>query len=133
MNENDANVSFKREKFRLNCIYLNRICSIRKLFSYKFAKILKERTLLIDIDKSSINRNVKPADSYRANVSPIESQNFIFVGSISLIMAISYSGAWISKITNKTIDSEKYGLWRYWFLALILQLFWTFTNNTSSW
>ena len=121
--KNNANLSFKRVKSRPNSIDLNRINSIRNLFSIKFAKIVTEKTLLINIDESSINRNVKSVYSWGVKGLPIESQNSVFAGSVSLIMAICSNGAWISKVINETIDSENF----IWFIKVIIS--WLQSHN----
>ena len=121
--KNDANLSFKRVKSRPNSIDLNRINSIRNLSSIKFAKIVTEKTLLINIDESSINRNVKSVYSWGVKGLPIESQNSVFAGSVSLIMAICTNGAWISKIINETIDSENF----IWFIKVMIS--WLQSHN----
>ena len=121
--KNDANLSFKRVKSRPNSIDLNRINSIRNLFSINFAKIVTEKTLLINIDKLSINRNVKSVYSWGVKGLPIESQNSVFAGSVSLIMAICSNGAWISKVINETIDSENF----IWFIKVMIS--WLQSHN----
>ena len=121
--KNDVNLSFKRVKSRPNSIDLNRINSIRNLFSINFAKIVTEKTLLINIDESSINRNVKSVYSWGVKGLPIESQNSVFAGSVSLIMAICSNGAWISKVINKTIDSENF----IWFIKVMIS--WLQSDN----
>ena len=121
--KNDANLSFKRVKSRPNSIDLNRINSIRNLFSIKFAKIVTEKTLIINIDESSINRNVKSVYSWGVKGLPIESQNSVFAGSVSLIMAICSNGAWISKVINETIDSENF----IWFIKVMIS--WLQSHN----
>ena len=62
--KNKANLSFKRVKSRPNSIDMDRIKSIRSLFSIKFAKIVTWKTLLINVDESSINRKVKTSYSW---------------------------------------------------------------------
>ena len=71
--KNKANLSFKRVKSRPNSIDMDRIKSIRSLFSIKFAKIVTWKTLLINVDESSINRIVKTSYSWGLKGLPKES------------------------------------------------------------
>ena len=44
---------------RLNNANINKLNCIRTVFTIKFAKILDETTLIINIDQSSINRHIE--------------------------------------------------------------------------
>ena len=52
-------LSFKRVKSRPDNVNLQKIESIRKLFTVTLSKSISKNTLLINIDESSINRSVK--------------------------------------------------------------------------
>ena len=95
-----ANLSYKRIKPLLNNINLERVKIIRKLFAYKFTKLVSNKILIVNIDKSSINRRVSLKYSWGFKGSPIELKNSPFSGSVSLVLAICSNGAWISFITN---------------------------------
>ena len=66
---------------------------------------------------------MKTSYSWGLKGLPIESQNYSFAGSVSLILAICFKGSWISKAINDTINSENF----IWFikgqLASVSQLF----------
>ena len=60
-----------------------------------FTNISKEinmKTLLINIDESSINRFVKTNNSWGYKGKPIKWNNSLFTGSISWILAICSNG-----------------------------------------
>ena len=42
------------------------------LFAFKFSKLLNEETLIINIDQSSINRHIKPNNSWWLKGAEIE-------------------------------------------------------------
>ena len=94
---------------------MERINSIRNLFAIKFANFISKLTLFINIDESSINRDVKSNYSWGFKGFPIEVNNTIFADSASLIMAIWSDGSWISLIVNEAINSTKF----VWFLKIM--------------
>ena len=53
------NLSYKRIKPKPNNIDLVKLDLIRLQFAVKLAKSLNEETLTINLDQSSINRNIK--------------------------------------------------------------------------
>ena len=53
------NLSCKRIKPRPNNVDLVKLDLIRLLFAVKLAKSLNEETLIINLDRSSINQNIK--------------------------------------------------------------------------
>ena len=119
--KNHINLSFKRVKSRPRNINLDKIFSIRNLFAIKFSKIISKETLLINIDESSINRNIKSNYSWGFKGSPIEAQNAAIEGSVSMIMGICSNGSWINLIVNKTINSNYFE----WFLKIM----WNWLNT----
>ena len=127
MMKRDVNLSFKRVKSRPNNVDFKRVHSIRSLFAVKFSKIVSEKSLLINIDESSINKDVKIAYSWGIKGKPIESQNSSLAGSASIIMAICSNGAWISKVINKTINSDCF----IWFLKIMVD--WLQSHNYFEW
>ena len=80
-------------------------------------------TLLVNIDEWSINRNTKLKYSWGFKGFPIESQNTLFRGSISIVLAICSNGSFISFAINETINSENF----MWFLSIMNN--WLETNN----
>ena len=96
--KNHINLSFKRVKSRPSNINLDKIFSIRNLFTIKFSRIISKVTLLINIDESSINRNIKSNCSWGFKGSPIETQNVAIERSVSMIMGIYSNGSWINLI-----------------------------------
>ena len=95
-------LSFKRVKSKTSNINLDKIFSIRNLFTIKFTKIISKETLLINIDESSINRNIKSNCSWGFKWLPIEVRNAAIEGSVSIIMGICSNDSWINLIINKT-------------------------------
>ena len=68
-------LSFKRVKSRPTSINLHKINRIRSLFAVKLAKEISTDTLLINIDESSINRDVKTNYSRGYKGETIEVKN----------------------------------------------------------
>ena len=121
--KNGVNLSFKKVKSRPRNIDLLKIKATRNLFAIKFSKIISEKLLLINIDESSINRSVKNAYSWGVKGYPIECQNSVISGSASMIMAICSNGAWITLVTNETINSGNFT----WFLKILAD--WLHSHN----
>ena len=114
---------FKRIKQRPNNIDLYKVKLIRRLFALRFAKVVSEKTLIVNIDESSINRGISTKYSWGIKGIPIECRNSPFSGSISLVMAICSNGAWISFVLNETINSDNF----IWFLKILHQ--WLSSHN----
>ena len=62
---------------------------IRSLFAVKLTKSIDEQTLIINLDISSINRNIKTNRSWGLRDAEIDWKNWNFVGSTSMWMVIS--------------------------------------------
>ena len=65
-------------------------------------------TLIINIDETSINRHIKWNYSWSLKAQAKECTNSPFSGSMSIVMSIYSNGAWISNLTNQTIDGQKF-------------------------
>ena len=118
-----VNSSSKKVKLHSNNIDLSRIKLVRKLFALKFAKMVSKKTLMIKIDKSSINRSIMTNYSWELKVKPIESKNSPFSDPLSLIMAICSNGSWMSFMIDETIDSINF----IWFNSILHH--WIVSNN----
>ena len=70
-------LSFKRVKSRPTNINLQKINRIRSHFAVKLSKEISTDTLLINIDESSINRDVKTNYSWGYKGETIEAKKFI--------------------------------------------------------
>ena len=101
----DRNLSYTRCRSRPNN-NLSRVNSSRYLFTVRFSQIFGSRTLIINVDESSINRNTKLNYAWSVRNDPKEYQNTPFKGSISLVFAIFSNRAWYSILINSTINSE---------------------------
>ena len=121
-----VNLSYRKIKSRLVSINMNKIKMIRNLFAVKFSQFISKDTLLINIDESSINRNTKLQYSWGFKGVPIESQNSLFVGSVSMVMAILSNGSWINFVINETINSTNFN----WLLKILYN--WLKTKNFFS-
>ena len=108
----EMKLSYKRVKPRPNNVDLFRLNWIRKLFAVKIAKALSETTLLINMDQSSINRNMRSNRSLGFKGVEIESKNTNFSGSVSIWMTILSNGGWFWLLTSETINSEKIVLYK---------------------
>ena len=104
--KNKLNLSYKKVKPRPNNIDMNKLKWIRALFAFKFAKLLNEDTLIINIYQSSINRHIKSNRSWGLKGAEIESKNIIFANSYSLCMAILSNGSSFWLWTNQTITTK---------------------------
>ena len=81
--------TFKRVISRPNNIDLNKVQSCRKLFAIRFTQeIITTNTLIININESAINRNLKVCYSWRHKGVSIECKNISFIKSISLMIWI---------------------------------------------
>ena len=82
--KNKLNLSYKIVKPRPNNIEIEKLNCIRAVFAFKFADILDETTLVINIDQSSINRHIKANRNWGFKGVEIETKNLIFSNSTSL-------------------------------------------------
>ena len=57
--KSNMNLTYIRVKPRLNNVDLVKLDLTRKLFAVKIAKFLSETRLIINMDQSSINKNMK--------------------------------------------------------------------------
>ena len=105
----DCNLSYTRWRSRPNNIDLSKVNASRCLFSVKFSQAFDSKTLIINVDESSINRKVKQNYAWSERNNPKEYQNTPFKESLSLILAILSNGAWYSMLTNSTINSKLFG------------------------
>ena len=103
----DLNMSFKRVMPRPNSIDLNRVKVVRQKFVEKFLQEVTIKSLIINIDESSINRHIKTNYSWSLKGTNKEVVNSPFSGSLSMIMSICSNGSWIGFVTNTTINSQK--------------------------
>ena len=117
------NLRFKRFKWRPTNINLKKIDHIRSLFAVKFLKDASTRKLTINIDESSLNREIKTRYSWGLKGKPIEAKNWSFSGSISWILAIWSNGSWIWLLCNSSVDSSKF----IWFIKIMKR--WLEDNN----
>ena len=115
--------SFKRVKSRLVNVNLQRINEVRSLFAVVLSKEINLKTILINIDESSINRFVKINYSWGYKWKPIEWDNSSFTGFISWIRAICSKGSWLTLLTNQIINAENF----VWFIKILNN--WLNLNN----
>ena len=104
----DIKLSYKKIKSRPYNINFEKVRLTRILFSIKFTQIITNNTLLLNIDESSINRNLKTHYSWSLKGNKTEAKNSFIVGSASLIFGILSNGSSIGMITNGTINSLKF-------------------------
>ena len=122
--KNELKLTYKRVKPRPNNIDFSKIRSARVLFAVKFTQAVTTETLVINIDESSINRNLKNNYSWSMRGEINEAKNSPFVGSLSLVTAICSNGWWITMLTNETIDSTK-------FIVFIENLNWWLIDHSN--
>ena len=90
--KNELKLTYKRVKPRPNNIDFSKIRSARVLFAVKFTQAVTTETPVINIDESSINRNLKNNYSWSMRGEINEAKNSPFVGSLSLVTAICSNG-----------------------------------------
>ena len=112
------NLRFSRYKSRPNNADLQKLKISRSLFSVKFTQMLDNKSLIINIDESFINRNTKIDYAWNKKGDVKEYNNSSFIGSVSLILAILSNGACVAMIVNSSINSE---------------LFWEFIRYMKNW
>ena len=115
---NKAKIRYKKIKSRPSNVNFMKIGSTRRLFAVMFSKVINDNTLVINIDESSINRNLKSKYSWIFKGRSHEAKNVQFSGSLNVIMAIWSNGCWFSLFSNEAINSAKFVL---------------FINNFSKW
>ena len=104
----EMNLTYKKIKPRPNNVDLSMVNAKRQLFAIKFANFIEKDTLLINIDETWINRQIKNAYSWGLRGKQTEAKNSPFIGSINWIMAILWNGSWIWMLTNESINSIKF-------------------------
>ena len=104
--KNKFYMSYKRSNSRLKCFANRANFATRCLFSIKFASILNENNLSVDIDEWSIGRSCKSYYSWGPKGCNIECQNINVVGNICLYLAICLNGCWFILITQNNINSN---------------------------
>ena len=109
------NMTFKRVKSRPTSIDLQKINNVRSLFAIKYLKETNEKTLTINIDESSLNKEIKTKYSWGIKGKPLEVKNCSFTGSISCILAVCSNGSWIRLLWNSSVDSSKFT----WFIKIM--------------
>ena len=77
------------------------------MYIVEFLKSLAPKTLIINIDESSINRHKKMNYNWSTKWWLNESLNSNFSGLTSIWMAICSNGTWTAVLTNESIDSNK--------------------------
>ena len=111
----DMNMSYKRVKSRPININLKKINNIRSLFAVKYLKEISTNTLMINVDESSLNRDIKSNYSWGFKGKHIEAKNVSFSGSISWILAILSNGTWIWFLSSNSINSDSF----IWFIKIM--------------
>ena len=85
--------------------------------------MVSKKTLMVKIDKSSINKSIMTNYSWELKSKPIESKNSLFSDPLSLIMAICSNGSWMSFMIDETIGSINF----IWFISILHH--WIVSNN----
>ena len=95
----ESNLTYKKIRSRTNSVNINKLIAVRLLFIVEFYKILAQKTLIINVDESSINRHIKSNYSWSTKGNPAEWLNSPYTRSTSIYMAVC---------SNGTIDSVKF-------------------------
>ena len=111
----DLNMSYKRVKSRPTNINLKKINNIRLLFAVKYLKEVSTETLMINVDESSLNKEIKSNYSWDIKGKSIETKNISFTGSISWVLAILSNGSWIWFFGSSFVDSDSF----MWFIKIM--------------
>ena len=121
--KNDLILTFKKSLTRPNNVDFNRVKALRSMFWVDFADLLKDKSLIINIDEWTISRSTKINYSWSIKGGNKEVKNSPFIGSLSIILAILSNGKWFLLATDNTINSNI-------FCHFIKKLeYWVFKNN----
>ena len=88
------NLTFKLINSRASKVNLDRVKAIKLQFSLRFAKLIEDDTLIVNVDEAVISHNTKINYSWVKQGASGEVQNKNISGSISLLMAILNNGSW---------------------------------------
>ena len=100
-----CNLTYTRWKSRPNNVNMEKVQLSRSLFAISFSQILTSKTLIINIDESTLSRATKQNYAWSFKGYPKEYRNSSFKGFSWLIWTITSNGAWVSFILNSTINS----------------------------
>ena len=102
------NMSYRRCTNKSTNVDVPKLSILRMLFSFRIGKHINESTLMISIDETTFNHKVVNNKSWIIKGYSAELFNSKFVGSCSLIMAITSRGSYFGLITKGRIDSNIY-------------------------
>ena len=102
------NMSYRRCTNKSTNVDVPKLSILRMLFSFRIGKHINESTLMISVDETTFNHKVVNNKSWIIKGYSAELFNSKFVGSCSLIMAITSRGSYFGLITNRRIDSNIY-------------------------
>ena len=116
--KNAVGLRYKKIKSRPHNIDFAKIGCTRRYFALKFAQIVNKKHLIINIDESWFNRNLKNNYSWVLKGQTNEAKSIQFSGSWNIVMTIWSNGATFTLLSNEATDSVK---------------FWLFLENLNSW
>ena len=102
----DLRLSYKRCLSRPKIADINKIKLWRKLFSLKFLSDINPKSLIVNWDECSINRNTKLNYSWSVIGMNKEIKIASLTGSISIIMSIFSNGCWFAMLWNTNTNSQ---------------------------
>ena len=102
--KDDCRVSYRRLSSRPKYVENSNLLQSRALFCTKFLMSLNSNTLIINVDESIINRNLKLNYSWGIKGVEKECQNEFVTKSINLILALLSNVTWIWLLWNETIN-----------------------------
>ena len=102
------NMSNRRCTNKSTNVDVPKLSILRMLFSFRIGKHINESTLIISIDETTFNHKVVNNKSWIIKGYSAELFNSKFVGSCSLILAITSRGSYFGLITKGRIDSNIY-------------------------
>ena len=118
-------MSYRRWTSKPCSVDVPKLSILRSLFSYRIGNQLSESALMISLDETTFNHKVANNKSWIRNGYSAELFNCRFVGSWSLIMAITNEGSYFGLLTNGRVNS-------WFYLQFFENLEWWIESKRSS-
>ena len=102
------NKSYKRWSSRPTNYQTARIDILKRIFAIEFANVVDKNSLLINIDEVHFSRTTKSNYSWLDRGVSCYRRNISFVGSLSLIWAITSQGGWFATNLTQRNNSDTF-------------------------
>ena len=106
--KNDLKMSYMKSTIKPSNVDLSKVRIIRTIFWYWISKIIDEKVLLVSIDESSFNCDIRNDRGWIKRGKSAEIFNKLYKGSWSLILAITSDGDYYGSVLSERINSVIY-------------------------